>query len=116
MESSGIFTGEHALIAYVCMVASFALRTAPKPNSIWGLWLMSLLQFAFMNFTEGTSNMKTAQTGQEVKRSISTVTPATSDSPRKIETISANSVETPPPVPAAEPAPPILPKGDKQDG
>ena len=110
MEHNGIFTGEHALIAYVCMVASFALRTAPKPNSIWGLWLMSLLQFAFMNFTEGTSNMRTAQTGQEVKRSVSTVTPATFDSPRTIETVSAKSVETPPPVPAPEP--PITPKGD----
>ena len=98
-----IFTGEHALIAYVCMVTSFALRTAPKPNSVWGLWLMSLLQFAFMNFVEGTSNMKTAQTGQEVKRSISTVTPATLDSPRTIETVSANSVEIPPPIPVSDP-------------
>ncbi len=80
--------------------------TAPKPNSIWGLWLMSLLQFAFMNLTEGTSNMKTAQTGQEVKRSVSTITPATSDSPRTIETVSAKSVETPPPMPVTEAPPP----------
>ncbi len=104
MEHGGIITGEHALIAYLCMVISFALRTAPKPNSIWGLWAMSLIQFAFMNFMEGTSNMRTAQTGQEVKRSISTDIPATADSPRTIETVSAKSVETPPPVPS-DPAP-----------
>ncbi len=99
MEHGTVFTGEHALIAYLCMVASFALRTAPKPNSVWGLWIMSLLQFAFMNFTEGNANMKTAQTGQAVERSVSTITPATSFSPKTIETVSAKSVEAPPPIP-----------------
>ncbi len=113
MEHGSVFTGEHALIAYLCMVASFALRTAPKPTSVWGLWVMSLLQFAFMNFTEGNANMKTAQTGQAVERSVSTITPATHDSPKVIETVSAKSVEIPPPVQAPEPIPP---KGDKQDG
>ncbi len=106
MEHGTVFTGEHALIAYLCMVASFALRTAPKPNSVWGLWIMSLLQFAFMNFTEGNANMKTAQTGQAVERSISTVTPATSDSPKTIETVSAKSIETPPPIPPDPVTPP----------
>ncbi len=87
------------MIAYACMVISFGLRTAPKPNSVWGLWAMSLLQFAFMNFTEGTANMKTAQNGQSVERSVSTVTPATPDTPKIIETAKTTAVEpivTPP--------------------
>lgn len=92
MDNNGIFTGEHALIAYICMVVSFALRTAPKPTSIWGLWVMSLLQFAFMNFTEGTSNMRTAQNGQAVERSVATVTPATQTSPKTIETLTEKHV------------------------
>jgi hypothetical protein len=105
MEHGSIFTGEHALIAYLCMVISYGLRTAPKPTSVWGLWIMSLLQFAFMNLTEGNSNMKTAQTGQAVERSISTVTPATSVTPKIVETATVKSVE---------PAPSIdSPKGDK---
>ncbi len=106
MENGGIFTGEHALIAYICMVASYGLRTAPKPTSMWGLWLMSLLQFAFMNISESASNMRTAQTGQEVKRTISTVTPATPDSPRTIETVSTKGVEVPPPIPTDSVTPP----------
>lgn len=99
MENGGIFTGEHALIAYLCMVASFALRTAPKPTSIWGLWVMSLLQFAFMNFTEGNANMKTAQNGQAVERSVATVTPATPDTPKIIETVTEKHIEPMPPAP-----------------
>jgi len=94
-----IFTGEHALIAYSCMVISFGLRTAPKPNSIWGLWLMSLLQFAFMNFVEGTSSMKTAQSGQSVERSVQTITPATIDTPKTIDTVKTQAIEVPPIVP-----------------
>lgn len=64
MEHGNLFTSEHAMIAYICMVASFALRNAPKPSSAWGLWIMSVLQFAFMNFTEGNANIKTAQNGK----------------------------------------------------
>ena len=93
MENGTIFTGEHAMIAYACMVISFGLRTAPKPSSVWGLWAMSLLQFAFMNFTEGNANMKTAQNGQMVERSVSTVTPATTDTPKIIETATVKGVE-----------------------
>lgn len=60
---TGLFTGEHALIAYVCMVVSFALRTAPKPTNAWALWAMALIQFAAMNFTEGAANVKAAGGG-----------------------------------------------------
>jgi len=97
MENGGIFTGEHALIAYLCMVGSFAVRTAPKPSSVWGLWIMSLIQFAFMNFTEGTANMKNAQNGQAIERSIFTVTPATADTPKTIEKVTEKHIETPAP-------------------
>ena len=63
MESTSIFTGEHALIAYAMMVISFALRSAPKPPNIGALWIMSIVQFAFMNLTESASNVKAAGGG-----------------------------------------------------
>jgi hypothetical protein len=61
MMMETVFTGEHVVMVWLFGVIGFALRTMPRPQNAWQLWLMGVVQYGFMNLTEGTANIAAAR-------------------------------------------------------
>ncbi len=39
-------------------VISFAIRTAPIPKNVYGKWILGIIQFVFLNVSQGQDHFK----------------------------------------------------------